>query len=98
MSKMRLRHVGPVSMGVFMGVFYAILGLVIGLPMSVIAVLGAAGAKDAATGVGSLMFGAFAVIAIPAAYGAMAFVMGCFMGWLYNVVASITGGIEVTIE
>lgn len=98
MSKMRLRRVGPMSVGIVFGVLYGILGLMIGIPMSAIAMLGAAGAKDPASGAATVFMGAFAGLIIPIFYGGLAFVMGCIMAFFYNVAASLTGGVEVTIE
>lgn len=98
MSKMRLRRIGVLSAGIVCGVLYAILGLMIGVPVSGMALLGAAAAKDASAGASSMLFGAAAVIIIPLLYGGMAFVMGCIMAGLYNLVAAMTGGVEVTIE
>jgi len=45
-------------------------------------------------GVGGVVF----AVAIPFIYAVMGFLMGALMAWLYNLVASKFGGIQVEIE
>jgi hypothetical protein len=73
---------------------YAILGLVFGAFVTLFAFGGAFADQTAGT-LGSMFFGAGAIVALPIFYGVMGFVMTLVMAVLFNLVAGITGGIEV---
>lgn len=101
---MEIKHitrVGPLSLGKFLGCLYAVIGLIVGLLVAFFALFGfALGA--AISGDGSSLLGAFlgvgAVIILPIFYGVIGFVGGLLVGFLFNVVASMTGGLEIGLE
>lgn len=102
---MRLKRVGVLSVALTLGAVYAVLGLVIGLIFATISVLGmglAAATRDSegagVTGVFGLIFGVGAVIVLPLFYGMLGFLGGALSSALYNVMAKLTGGIELTLE
>src|SRR5450432_2531659 len=102
---MTIKRVGPVSCAKVMGTIYAALGLLIGALFSLIAVLGLAisggqqsmDAKAISPMLGAAM-GAGAIIVFPILYGCLGFVFALIGAWLYNMVASKVGGIEVDIS
>lgn len=101
---MIIKKVGPVSCAKIAGVIYAALGLVTGAMFSLFAVLGLAlsgtqgslAQKAVSPLIGAVM-GLGAIIVFPILYGAMGFVFALIGSWLYNLVASKVGGIEIDI-
>ena len=99
---MQLKRVGPLSCAKVMGIVYAALGLIVGFFVSIAAVFGvalgsAAGDEPGAALIG-LLFGVGAIIALPVFYGLLGFVCGAVVAALYNLVARLTGGIELELE
>ena len=84
------------SLAKMMGALDALLGLLIGAFVSLFAMLGAA-LTQSAGGSGNLkmLFGVGSIILFPILYGIIGFITGLLCGALYNVVASIAGGIEI---
>ena len=99
---MIIRKVGILSLAKLLGGLYAALGLIFGAIFSLLALAGAAigsvneGEPGAAV-IGALM-GAGAVIVLPIFYGLMGFVGGLIVAFIYNLLASILGGIELEID
>jgi hypothetical protein len=96
-----ITRVGPLSLAKFLGCLYAVIGLIVGLFVAVFALFGfALGA--AISGDGTSLLGAFlgvgAVIFLPIFYGVLGFIGGLLVGFLFNVVASMTGGLEIGLE
>jgi len=95
--RLHIRRIDPLSAGKVLGLIQALIGLVVGLFFSMIAVLGmAVGGADAV--LGGLITGLSAVVILPLAYGIMGFLGGVLGAFLYNVVASMAGGIELETE
>ena len=97
---MVIRKVGIGSVVKVAGVLYALLGLVIGFCVALFAMMGlglAAANSDAPAWFGPF-FGVGAIIVLPIFYGVMGAIGGAIMGALYNVVAGITGGLEVEVQ
>jgi hypothetical protein len=85
------------SLGKVMGALYALLGLIFGALFSLMALVGAFAARGQ-EGAGALLFGVGAVVMFPILYGLAGFVGGIIVAALYNLIASITGGIELELE
>jgi len=95
---MIVKSLGVLSVGKFLACFYALLGVIVGGFLSLFALLGA-GVEGANIGPGgALLFGAGAIIIVPVAYGVAGFIGGVFVAALYNVVATIAGGIELELK
>ena len=98
---MVIRKVGIGSAVKVSGVLYGLLGLVIGLCVALFAVVGlgaaAASNEDVPGWMGSL-FGIGAIVIFPILYGVMGVIGGVLMAALYNLVASITGGLEIDVQ
>ena len=94
---MILKNVEVFSAGKVMACLYALLGLIVGGFVSLLSLAGVAagGPRGAAT---SLFFGAAAIVILPVMYGVMGFVGGIIMAALYNLVASLVGGIELELK
>lgn len=94
---MILKSVGVFSVGKVFACLYAMLGLILGGLFSLLSLAGvAAGGMNA--GPGALIFGAGAIIVLPIFYGVIGFIGGIITGALYNVAASIAGGVEIELE
>jgi len=96
---MEIKHitrVGPVSLAKFLGCLYSFIGLIIGL------VLGMAALFGMTFGEGAPLLGIFlgvgAVIIMPIFYGMIGFIGGLIVGFLFNIVAGMTGGLEIGLE
>jgi len=85
------------SVGKMVGLVYGCISLIF-VPFLLLVSAGmvASGQKDVGFigGVGGVVF----AVVIPFVYTAMGFLMGAFMAWVYNLVASKFGGIQVEIE
>ena len=94
---MIVKTVGVLSVGKVFGCLYALLGLIIGGLFSLLSLAGfAAGGGDA--GPAALLFGVGGIIIFPVFYGVVGFIAGIITAALYNVVASIVGGIEIELN
>jgi hypothetical protein len=98
---MVLRRVGVLSCGKVMGILYAGMGLIFG---AFFALISLAGVVIPQQGQGNnpmgfmLVGGAAALIIAPIIYGILGFIGGIIMAALYNVVASIVGGLELEFD
>ena len=92
---MVIRRVGPLSCAKVAGLLYLILGFVFGALISLFT-LGSSLVPDQSEGTfGGMIFGAGAIVILPICYAVLGFVMTLVMAALFNLVAGITGGIEV---
>jgi hypothetical protein len=95
---MVVKRVGPLSVAKNVAVLYAVIGLLLGALFSL---AGAAGAFADNSGVGAGIAGILGVAAIvmfPIIYACIGFVGALIACALYNVVASMVGGIELEVE
>ena len=98
---MVIRRVGIGSVVKVSGVLYALLGLVMGLCFALFAMVGlgaAAASKDEVPGWLGSIFGIGAIVIFPIMYGVLGVIGGVIMAALYNLVASITGGLEIDVQ
>lgn len=104
--KKRLTSVSPIQLGIVLAVLYGLISLVIIVPIGAISSLGfmslrsAAGTAPAQTFpvFPGIFLGGVMMLFIPVLQAAFGFICGALGGLLYNLVAKLTGGIEVTIE
>ena len=95
---MIVRSIGVLSFAKAYAVIMAAFGVVGGLFMSLTALLGVAGAGgDATAGILGILFGVDSLIFFPLFYGILGFVGGALMAWVYNVAASVVGGIQLNL-
>jgi hypothetical protein len=102
---MVVKSVGVLSVGKVFACLYALLGLIVGGIFSLVALASASAGAAAGgappeaqrAGVVALLLGAGAIIIMPILYGVGGFVGGIIVAVLYNVVAAITGGIEIEL-
>jgi hypothetical protein len=83
-------------------VLYAAIGLIVGLFVSIAALFGVALASGAEGEPGAafigLLFGVGAIVVLPIVYGLLGFVSALVGAALYNLVARVTGGVELELE
>jgi hypothetical protein len=89
----RLKHVAPVQCGIVLGALYGAIALIF-VPFILLITLVA---PKQGNGAGILAGGAFLVILFPVIYGVLGFVGGIIAASIYNLIASWTGGIELTL-
>jgi len=90
--KLRMQRIGPLSAAKVSGAMYFLLGTVAALFLLLAS--GAAGANAA-----NFNFPAGPVVfVLPFLYGVGGFIGGLIMAALYNVVATVTGGLEFDFE
>ena len=94
-----IRRIDVLSAAKMYGALLAAVGLLIGAFISLFALLGAsiAAANDEGGAALGLLFGAGAIIAMPIFYGIIGFVGGAIQAFIYNVIASKGGGIQVEL-
>jgi hypothetical protein len=97
---MKIRSVGPLSVGKIFGAIYGGLGLLIGLFLALFLILGAAiwpDQKGAPALIPSVAIGIAVIIFAPIFYGLAGFIGGLISAALYNLAAGFLGGIEVDL-
>jgi hypothetical protein len=94
---MVLRRIGVFSMGRFLACFQGLVGLLVGTVIALISL--AAGAPKEGGGAANwlLGLGILAMVLVPIIYAVIGFVSGVIGALLFNLVASISGGIEVEL-
>lgn len=93
----KIKKIGVLSTAKLFGVLYVFIGLIGGIFMSLFGVIGLATTPEI-PGIIGIVFGVGAIIFMPIIYGVMGFIGGAIMAWLYNLIASRVGGIEVETE
>jgi uncharacterized oligopeptide transporter (OPT) family protein len=97
---MKIRQVGPLSVGKIFGAIYCAFGVLIGLFVALFLILGgaiAANQQGAAAGVPPVAIGIAVIIFAPIFYGLTGFLGGLISAALYNLAAGFLGGIEVDL-
>jgi|SRR5579864_920586 len=101
MAKSVIRRLGVLSVAKTQGTLYALLGLIVGAVVALLALFGAAlGSSMGSDHQGSIFsaaLGVGAIVIFPVVYGLVGFVAGLLIAALYNLVAGITGGVEIEL-
>jgi hypothetical protein len=94
---MILRRIGILSLGKFFCVLYGLIGFLIGALVSFASLLGATlhGVRLPAAMLG---IGMGAIIVFPLIYGFLGFIAGIIGATLFNLVASMVGGVEIELS
>ena len=87
----RLTRLGVGQTAKVLGALYFLLGIVFA------AIFGSM-MPAAAMGDGAGMFGMGFIIAMPFLYGIIGVIFGALVAWLYNLVATWTGGLELELD
>ncbi len=98
---MVIRRISPLSCAKISGILYAGIGLFIGGCVSLFWIVASGFAGEGysdPSGAVSALFGTAAVVVLPIVYGVMGFVGGAVTAWLYNIVAGMTGGLEIEVS
>jgi hypothetical protein len=95
--QMRLKRVGVLSLGLFFAAYGALVGLFVGMMMALMSAigLGAGGMQNDEAAAAMIGMGLGALIFGPIMYGIMGFIGGVIWAVIYNVIAGMTGGIEM---
>ncbi|MGA2327767.1 MAG: hypothetical protein ABSH05_15910 [Bryobacteraceae bacterium] len=83
-----IKHIGVFQAAKFMAVMYLLVSAVIVIPLTFILM---------AFGSSSNPFGLL-VLLLPVLYGIVGFIFTAIGCWVYNLVASMVGGIEIELE
>jgi len=101
---MIVKRVGPLSVAKNVAVLYAFIGVLIGAMVSLAGMAGAftGGAfggenSGAAAGIAGIL-GVGAIVMFPIFYACIGFVGSLIAAALYNIVASMVGGIQLDVE
>jgi len=96
---MIVKRVVPLSAAKMVGVLNMLFGLLFGALISLVSILGGAiGAATDDNQFAGMLFGAGAIIILPIFYGVFGFVTTLIGAALYNVVASMVGGVELEVQ
>jgi hypothetical protein len=96
---MLIKRIAPVSAGKLLAVLYALLGLLIGAFVSIFALLGGlAGGAEAAGGQLAMIGGMLSIVWMPLFYGIVGFIGGLIGALLFNLAASLAGGLQVDVD
>ncbi len=94
---MVLKRIDVLSAGKVSGVIYAGIGLIVGAFFSLFSLVGLAAVGDD-NGAYALLMGIGAVIFMPIFYGVVGFIGGVVGAVIYNIAASVLGGIELELQ
>jgi hypothetical protein len=101
MAKSVIRRLGVLSVAKLQGTLYALLGLLVGAVFALFSLFGAAlGSSMGSDHQGSIFgaaLGVGAIVIFPVFYGLLGFVVGLVVAALYNLVAGLTGGVEIEL-
>lgn len=94
-TKYRVKRLGVLSVGIFTATAAALfsflaMGVVFFLAMVFGAAPGRLGANEFGTGIGAL-------IVAPLIYGVLGFIVGILQAVVYNIIAGMSGGIEIEL-
>jgi ribose/xylose/arabinose/galactoside ABC-type transport system permease subunit len=97
---MRVTHIGPLSVAKVAFILYGGIGLIVGAIVALASLLGATigmaqGEHSALIGA---VFGVGAVVLLPLLYGGFGALGALISAGLYNLVAGMVGGVELTLE
>lgn len=106
MAEMTIKRFGALSVAKMQGLLMFVVGLIIGVIYGLIfMIFGAAmsalmpqGDNQAIGGVGSIVGGLVIMIALPIFYGLIGFIGGAIGAAIYNIAASMVGGIKLELE
>lgn len=90
-STLKVKRVGVVSLGLFFAAGAFVTSAVVCAFLFVIIVMGFGNGRWQPAEMAGLIF-------LPIMYGILGFIVGAFYAIVYNVIASMTGGIELEIE
>lgn len=93
----KLTRIDPGSAFKVFGALYALLGILIGAVFSLIGFLGLSATSEAGPLAGAF-FGAFAIVFFPILYGIIGAIGAAIGALLYNWIAQMVGGLDVSIE
>ena len=98
---MVITRINPMSCAKVSGALYALIGLLVGAGVTLVMLtIGSAIPQDempAGAFFGAL-FGVGAIVILPIFYGVLGFIGGAIGAFIYNVVAGITGGLEIDVR
>jgi hypothetical protein len=96
-----LKRIGIISLAKMSGILYACMGLIFGAILTIASLIGGAvgvaSGIDPAAGFFGLIFGVGAILILPIFYGVMGAIVGAIGGAIYNLVASVAGGVELEL-
>lgn len=88
----RLRHVNPVQLGIFMAALYFLLGIIGVLVTAPFMAM----MTTMMPGMPHPGFGFAGMLVVIVFYTALGFIAGVLSAFIYNIVAGMTGGVEMT--
>ena len=89
----RIRNVNPIQLAIVTAVLEAFVGVLVGIFFGIFSSTMGALAPGGAANLGWL-----SIIILPIVYAVIGFIGGLIGGFLYNLVAGWTGGIEITLS
>lgn len=92
----RLKSIAPLQLGKILGLLYGLVSLLV-IPIFLLVGIGTAIGGGQGSGAPAGVMIGFALVA-PFLYAAMGFLTGLIGAFVYNLVASWVGGIEVQVE
>jgi len=92
----RLKRVAPLQAAIVFAILYALISLVIVPLFIVMILLGAMQEETGMAGGTAAMVGM--MIFMPLFYGFFGFITGAILSFLYNIVAKMSGGLELTFD
>lgn len=99
---MVLKRIGVLAAGKVLGLLYLVMGIFPGIMFALMAMAGAAAPQQPGAPENPFLLfaglGVAAIIVMPIMYGIMGFIGGIICAAIYNVIASMAGGLELEFE
>jgi len=98
--KFTVKRMGVLSFAKVTAALYTVLGFLGGALYALFFLAGGAAlmAQGDKEGIAGIAVGAGAIICFPLVYGAMGFVLGALMAFIYNLGVSFVGGFELWVD
>lgn len=99
-NKKRILSISVVQAGLVIGGLYGLLSLFFSIFLLIFGLIAMAvgtGSNDAAAAVGGGVGMIVIAVILPFLYGALGFIAGVIMAAIYNLIAKLTGGLEMTV-
>ncbi len=74
------------------------MGFFAGAFISLLAMAGTFASQDTQMPFAGALFGVGAIVLLPVFYGCLGFVVTLIMAWIYNILASALGGVEIDVQ
>lgn len=97
-SSKTLQRIDPMTLALMQGAVCALIGVIPAIAVVGMAIIGAAGSGSGSSIAGGLVAGLIIAVLAPLLYGVLGFLGGFVLALMYNLCASLVGGIVMEFD